>query len=405
MTSVEDLPIRDDLRDVEAYGAPQFDVTVRLNTNENPHPPGPDVVAAIVESVARVAGTLQRYPDRDAIALRTSLADYLTEQTGVSRTPAQVWAANGSNEILQQLMQLFAGPGRKVLGFEPGYSMHPLIARGTGSSYIGSARATDFSIDSDAASAAIRELRPDVVMVCSPNNPTGTAVELAVIERLYDVVAETTSGVLIVDEAYAEFSDRPSAVTLLAGRSRLVVTRTMSKAFAFAGARVGYLTADAAVVEAIGRVRLPYHLSALTQAAAIAALDHASALQAAVKDLKVERDRILTGCAELGCRVADSDANFVLFGGFADQARVWRQLVEADVLVRDVGLPGWLRVTAGTQVETSAFLGALSAILMAEPQLLADTEDPVNPERQDRPGQPAEPDPAVAPTPNQEETA
>lgn len=371
MTSVEDLPIRDELRDVQAYGAPQLDVTVRLNTNENPHPPGPEVVTAITDAIAGVAGTLQRYPDRDAVALRTALADYLTEQTGVLRTPAQLWAANGSNEILQQLMQLFAGPGRRVLGFEPGYSMHPLIARGTGSAYTGVARAPDFSIDVDTAIAAVRELRPDVVVVCSPNNPTGTAVDLAVVEMLYDVLAETASGVLVVDEAYAEFSDRSSAITLLAGRPRLIVTRTMSKAFAFAGARVGYLTADAAVVEAIGRVRLPYHLSALTQAAATAALEHAATLQAAVNDLKVQRDRIVAQCGQFGCRVADSDANFVLIGGFADQGQVWRHLVDAQVLVRDVGLPGWLRVTAGTQEETTAFLDALSAILEVEPELLS----------------------------------
>lgn len=396
MTSVEDLPIRAELRDVEAYGAPQLDVKVRLNTNENPHPPGREVVTAITDSIARVAGTLQRYPDRDAIALRTALAAYLSEQTGVPRTAEQLWAANGSNEILQQLMQLFAGPDRRVLGFEPSYSMHPLIARGTGSSYLGIDRTSDFSIDLAAACIVIRDLRPDVVMVCSPNNPTGTAVELAVIEALYDVVTESSGGVLVVDEAYAEFSNRPSAVTLLAGRPRLVVTRTMSKAFAFAGARVGYLTADQAVVEAIGRVRLPYHLSALTQAAAIAALEHAAALQSAVADLKGQRDLIVAECTSLGCRVANSDANFVLVGGFADQAQVWQQLVDADVLVRDVGLPGWLRVTAGTQEETAAFLTALSAILVAEPDLLA-TPDDTDQTHQIAPG--------VAPTPNQEETA
>ncbi|MGV1035711.1 MAG: histidinol-phosphate transaminase [Candidatus Nanopelagicales bacterium] len=393
MTSVGDLPIRDDLRDVEAYGAPQLDVTVRLNTNENPHPPGPEVIAAITDTVARVAGTLQRYPDRDAVVLRRTLASYLTEQTGVLRTPAQLWAANGSNEILQQLMQLFAGPGRQVLGFEPSYSMHPLIARGTGSSYTGIPRAADFSVDVGGAVAAIRELRPDVVMVCSPNNPTGTTVGPGVIEALYEVVAETATGVLVVDEAYAEFSNQPSAVTLLAGRPRLVVTRTMSKAFAFAGARVGYLTADAAVVEAIGRVRLPYHLSALTQAAAVAALEHASTLQSAVNDLKAQRDRIVVECVRLGCRVADSDANFVLVGGFTDQTRMWRLLVDADVLVRDVGLPGWLRATAGTQEETSAFLEALSAILEAEPGLLSQKSATT------------ETVPALASTPDQEETA
>ena len=363
MSRADDLPIRDDLRGALAYGAPQLDVAVRLNTNENPHPPGPEVVAAIRRAAGDVAAGLQRYPDRDAVELRRDLAAYLSETTGVAIGVEQVWAANGSNEILQQLLQAFAGPGRSAMGFEPSYGMHSLIARGTGSEFLVRQREPDFTIDVDKARASIAESRPDVVFLCSPNNPTGTALDLFVIEAIYEAIVADINGVVVVDEAYAEFSHRPSAVGLLQGRPRLIVTRTMSKAFAFAGARVGYLAADPGVVEAVLRVRLPYHLSSLTQAAARAAINHHAQLQAAVDDLKVQRDRIVDECRAMGCEVADSDANFVLFGGFGDQTVIWQALLDRDVLVRDVGLPGWLRVTAGTAAETTAFLDALSDIL------------------------------------------
>ncbi|MEI6620337.1 MAG: histidinol-phosphate transaminase [Actinomycetes bacterium] len=380
MTAPDDLPIRPELRGVSAYGAPQLDVPVRLNTNENPHSPGPIVAAAIAEAIAAETLGLQRYPDRDAVALRTDLADYLSHSTGAVVAPEQVWAANGSNEILQQLLQLFAGPGRTVLGFEPSYSMHPLIARGTGSTFIAASRTADFGIDLAAAVGTITELRPDVVFLCSPNNPTGTALELAAVEQIYAAIAAGPAGVLIVDEAYAEFSTRASAIALLPDRPRLIVTRTMSKAFAFAGARVGYLAADPAVVEAIARVRLPYHLSSLTQAAARAAVAHAAELQAGVEDLKIQRDRIVEQCLAMGCRVAASDANFVLIGGFGDQTVIWRALVDRGVLVRDVGLAGWLRVTAGTEVETTAFLTALSAVL-DEVGIIGQSPPPTSQER------------------------
>ncbi len=361
--SVEDLPIRDELRGVVAYGAPQLDVPVRLNTNENPHPPSEQVVAAISAELLKEIGNLQRYPDRDAQQLRGSLAEYLSRSTGVELTAANVWAANGSNEILAQLLALFAGPGRSVLGFEPTYSMHSIISRGANTYYRDVPRATDFTINTVAARAAIAEQPAAITFICSPNNPTGTAVELRTIAEIYDAVTAHELGVVVVDEAYAEFSNAPSAVELLPGRPRLIVTRTMSKAFAFAGARVGYLAADPSVVEAIGRVRLPYHLSSLTQAAARAALAHSTDLQSAVDDLKVQRDRIVVTARELGLVVADSDANFVLIGGFGDQARAWQALLDLGVLVRDVGLPGWLRVTAGTPTETDAFLTALAAVV------------------------------------------
>jgi len=352
MTSLGDLPLRVDLRGMHPYGAPQLDVPVRLNTNENPHPPSPELAAAIGAAVTSAALTLNRYPDREALALRAALARYLDAET---LTPAQMWVANGSNEVLQQLLQAFGGPGRRALGFEPSYSMHRIIATGTGTGWVAAGRDEDFGLPADTAASAVRSAAPDVTFLCSPNNPTGTALAPGVVEAVYDA----TGGMVIVDEAYAEFSSAPSAVSLLAGRPRLVVTRTMSKAFAFAGARVGYLAADPAVVDALRLVRLPYHLSALTQAAALAALAHQGELLATVEMVKGQRDRIVQQLRADHREVVDSDANFVLFGRFADQRKVWQDLLARGVLVRDVDLPGWLRVTAGTATEVDAFLAAM----------------------------------------------
>jgi histidinol-phosphate aminotransferase len=365
MSEIDSL-LRADLRGQSPYGAPQLDVAVRLNTNENPHPPSAELAAEIGAAATRVALELNRYPDRDAVALRTDLAAYLTRQTGLSPeaalTTAQVWAANGSNEILQQLLQAFGGPGRQALGFEPSYSMHRLIALGTSTGWVPAQRAADFTLTPEAVAEAVKAADPAVVFLCSPNNPTGTALDLDVVEAAYSA----TRGLLVVDEAYAEFSSRPSAIELLPGRPRLVVTRTMSKAFAFAGARVGYLAADPAVVDAVQLVRLPYHLSALTQAAARAALARAAELLDSVEAVKAQRDRIVDELRAAGLTVIDSDANFVLFGGLADSRATWQQLLDAGVLVRDVGMTGWLRVTAGTEPETTAFLAAVAALDVKE---------------------------------------
>jgi histidinol-phosphate aminotransferase len=349
--------LREELRGRTAYGAPQLDVPVRLNTNENSYP----LPEAVVETMAKAIGAelagLNRYPDREAVALRTELAAYL----GHGLSAAQVWAANGSNEVQQQLLQAFGGPGRTALGFTPAYSMHPLLAAGTGTGWVDGTRAADFGLAAAAAAAQVREHRPQLVFLCSPNNPTGTALDLAVVEA----VLAAAPGIVVADEAYAEFA-RPgtrSALTLLPDHPRLVVTRTMSKAFGFAGGRLGYLAADPAIVDAVRLVRLPYHLSSLTQAAARAALAHAGTLLATVEAIKQERDRLIAGLRERGLPVADSDANFVLFGGIGDQRVVWRALVERGVLVRDVGLAGWLRVTAGTPAETDAFLTALDEVM------------------------------------------
>ncbi|GGJ80095.1 histidinol-phosphate aminotransferase [Pilimelia anulata] len=356
MSALAGLPLREDLRGRSPYGAPQLDTAVRLNTNENSYPVPAPVVEAIAAALRAELSGLNRYPDRDAAALRADLAGYL----GHGLTAAGVWAANGSNEVQQQLLQAFGGPGRTVLGFGPAYSMHPLLALGTGTGWVGADRGADFELPAGYAADLVRRHRPDLVFVCAPNNPTGTALPPATL----GAILEVAPGMVVVDEAYAEFA-RPgyrSALELLPGNPRLVVTRTMSKAFGFAGGRLGYLAADPAVVDAVQLVRLPYHLSALTQAAARAALAHRGALLGTVEAIKEQRDRIVDTLRRRGHRVADSDANFVLFGVPGDQAAVWRALVDRGVLVRDVGLAGWLRVTAGTPAETDAFLGAMEEI-------------------------------------------
>ncbi|MFD7664042.1 histidinol-phosphate transaminase [Streptomyces sp. NPDC059788] len=367
MTKIDDLPIRDELRGKSPYGAPQLDVPVRLNTNENPYPLPEPLVRRIAERVTEAARELNRYPDRDAVELRTELAAYLTRTGGHEVTAAHVWAANGSNEVIQQLLQTFGGPGRTAIGFEPSYSMHGLISRGTGTGWISGPRNDDFTIDVEAAVAAIGELRPDVVFICSPNNPTGTAVAAETVLALYEAAqaarADTGGALVVVDEAYGEFSHRPSLLPLIEGRPNMVVSRTMSKAFGAAGLRLGYLAADPAVVDAVQLVRLPYHLSSVTQATALAALEHTDTLLKYVEQLKAERDRLVDELRAIGCEVVDSDANFVQFGRFDDQHAAWQAILDQGVLVRDNGVPGWLRVTAGTPAENDAFLDAVRAVL------------------------------------------
>ncbi|OCB09932.1 histidinol-phosphate transaminase [Mycobacterium intracellulare] len=362
--TLDDLPLRDDLRGKSPYGAPQLAVPVRLNTNENPHPPSKALVDDVVRSVADAAADLHRYPDRDAVALRTDLAEYLSAQTGVALGVENLWAANGSNEILQQLLQAFGGPGRTAIGFVPSYSMHPIISDGTRTEWLQAARADDFSLDVEAAVAAITDRQPDVVFVASPNNPSGQSVSLPDLRRLLDVVP----GILIVDEAYGEFSSEPSAVALVGEYpTKLIVSRTMSKAFAFAGGRLGYLIATPAVIDAMLLVRLPYHLSSVTQAAARAALRHADDTLGSVAALIAERERVGAALTRLGFRVIPSDANFVLFGEFADAPATWQRYLDAGVLIRDVGIPGYLRVTTGLAEENDAFLRASAQIAATEP--------------------------------------
>lgn len=365
--TLDDLPLRHDLRGKLPYGAPQLAVPVRLNTNENPHPPSRALVDDVVASAREAAVDLHRYPDRDAVALRTDLAAYLSVQTGVRLGVENLWAANGSNEILQQLLQAFGGPGRSAIGFVPSYSMHPIISDGTHTEWIQTVRAADFSLDVHAAVAAITDRRPDVVFVASPNNPTGQSVSLSDLRRLLDA----TPGILIVDEAYGEFSSRPSAVALVEEYpTKLVVTRTMSKAFAFAGGRLGYLIATPAVIDAMLLVRLPYHLSSVTQAAARAALRHADDTLGSVATLIAERERVTAGLSGMGFQVVPSDANFVLFGRFADAPGTWQRYLDAGILIRDVGIAGYLRATTGLAAENDALLAAsarLAATELAQP--------------------------------------
>jgi histidinol-phosphate aminotransferase len=361
--TLDDLPLRDDLRGKSPYGAPQLAVPVRLNTNENPHPPTKALVDDVVRSVQQAAADLHRYPDRDAVALRRDLAGYLTVQTGTRLGAENLWAANGSNEILQQLLQAFGGPGRTAIGFVPSYSMHPIISGGTHTEWLEAVRADDFSLDADAAVAAITDRKPDVVFVASPNNPSGQSISLPDLRRLLDVVP----GILILDEAYGEFSSQASAVALVEEYpTRLVVTRTMSKAFAFAGGRLGYLIATPAVIDAMLLVRLPYHLSSVTQAAARAALRHADDTLGSVATLIAERERVTTALTGMGFRVIPSDANFVLFGEFTNAPATWQRYLDAGILIRDVGIPGYLRATTGLADENDAFLRASAQIATTE---------------------------------------
>jgi len=357
--ALDDLPLREDLRGRSPYGAPQLDVPVRLNTNENPYPPPRELVDDVTAAVRRAAESLHRYPDRDAVELRADLAAYLTGATGVRLSQDNVWAANGSNEVLQQVLLAFGGPGRTAMGFTPSYSMHPILSAGTRTEWLPEPRRDDFSLDGAEAARAVAEHRPDVVFVTSPNNPTGQSVT----QRDLRAVLDAAPGVVVVDEAYVEFSDQPSAVELLAEHpAKLVVSRTMSKAFAFAGGRLGYLAAAPAVIDALLLVRLPYHLSAQTQAAASAALRHARATLGAVRKLADERDRVVGRLRELGFSPVPSDANFVLFGRFADPHRTWEKYLASDVLIRDPGIPGHLRVSIGTPEENDAFLAASEAV-------------------------------------------
>jgi histidinol-phosphate aminotransferase len=361
--TLDDLPLREDLRGKSPYGAPQLDVSVRLNTNENPHPPTPALIDDVTASVHAVAGDLHRYPDRDAVALRTDLAAYLAAQTGTPLSVENLWAANGSNEILQQLLQAFGGPGRSAIGFVPSYSMHPIISDGTQTAWLVANRADDFSLDTDVAVQAIKEHTPDIVFVASPNNPSGQSVPLDELRRLLEALSSENTGMLVLDEAYGEFSSQPSGVRLLDEYpARLVVTRTMSKAFAFAGGRLGYLIAAPAVIDAMLLVRLPYHLSSVTQAAARAALRHADDTLGSVAKLIAERDRVTEALTGMGFRVIPSDANFVLFGEFADAPATWQRYLDAGILIRDVGVPGYLRATTGLAEENDALLEASARI-------------------------------------------
>ena len=351
------LPLREELRGIRPYGAPQLDVPVALNVNENPYPPSEAVVADVARAVAETTRTLNRYPDREFTELREALADYL----GHGVTPDQVWAANGSNEVMLQILQAFGGPGRVAVSFAPTYSMYPEYARDAMTGWVVGHREDDFSLDVDHVRAVVREHLPSVVLLPSPNNPTGTALPLETVRA----VCAVAPGVVVIDEAYGEFrrTGTPSALELLPTTPNLVVSRTMSKAFALAGARLGYLAASPEICDALRVVRLPYHLSAVTQTVALVALRHAGELLGRVDDLRSERDRTVDWLRAHGLEVADSDANFCLFGRFDDRHAVWQGLLDRGVLIRETGPDGWLRVSVGTTEEMAAFRSALREVL------------------------------------------
>ena len=372
------LPLRPDLEGETPYGAPEIDVPVRLNVNENPYPPSAAVIESIATAVAQAAQGLNRYPERDFPRLRAALADYLAAESGAHLTPEQIWAANGSNEVMLHVLQAFGGPGRTCLTFTPTYSMYPEYARDTLTDYATRPRRKDFTLDVDAAVSAINELRPAVVVLASPNNPTGTALPLEDIKRILEAArghgpilgaeigspARASDCVVVIDEAYAEFRRPgvPSALELVGpAHPHLAVTRTMSKAFGAAGLRLGYLAADRALVDALRVVRLPYHLSAVTQAAALAALSHRDELMAQVASLRDERDAFVEWLRAQGLVAHESDANFVLFGPFPDREAVWQALLDAGVLIRVVGPEGFLRASIGTPDEMARLRTALTA--------------------------------------------
>ena len=357
-------PVRDDLAGITAYGAPQLEVDVRLNVNENPFPPSAELARDIAANVEHAVASLNRYPDRDFLRLRQDLAEYLAGESGVYLEPEQIWAANGSNEVMAHVMAAFGGPGRRALSFPPSYSMYPEYARESFTELIEVPRAQDFTVDMAAALAAIDEHRPALVLVASPNNPSGTALPIGELTELAKAAAQV-GAVLVVDEAYAEFrhSGTPSALTLLADHPNVIVTRTMSKAFAMAGARVGYAAAAPSLIDALTIVRLPYHLSAITQAVASTALAHARELQQGLDVLRIERDRLVAALRERGLTVPESDANFALFGVFDDRHAIWRALLDRGVLIRETGPAGWLRVTVGTPEENARFVAALDEVL------------------------------------------
>lgn len=347
----ERVPVREDLVDVVPYGAPQLDVGVRLNVNETPYPPP----AAFAEQLGKriAALELHRYPDRRAWALRTALG----ERVGLP--PERTWAANGSNELLLQLFSAYGGPGRRLLLFSPGYSAHPLIARVAATDSVVADLDGDLRLTPDLAAAAVERRRPDLVCVASPNNPTGIGVEPDALRALHD----GCRGLVVVDEAYVEFGDAPSALALLDELPRLVVTRTFSKAWRMAGLRLGYLHAPGWVIDDLRKVRLPYHLDALTQEAGLLALEMADEVTEHIAVMRTERERLAAALAAVPGveHVYPSQANFLLFRTAVED--LFDRLLQRGVLVRDFStarrLQGCLRVSVGTTQEDDVFLAAL----------------------------------------------
>ncbi len=363
------LPVRTDLVGLEPYGAPQLQVPVAINVNENPYPVPTPVIEAITTAVREVAGNLNRYPDRDFLELRKALSDYLNQESGVRVAPEWLWAANGSNEVMHHLFSAFGGPGHPALSSSPTYSMYPEYARNTLTELLDVPRREDFSVDVVALKQAVDRAHPALLVLDSPNNPTGTHLNSADVAEILNFTRtggpQGSATLVVIDEAYGEFrrDGVPSALELLAAHPHLVVSRTMSKAFAMAGLRLGYLAAHPQIISQLMLVRLPYHLSALTQAAALSALSRAELLQAQVAKMRHTRDWMVQTMRGMGLTVAESDTNFVFFGKFGNRQKVWQDLLDRGVLIRVVGPDGWLRASVGTEEETEAFLSALKEVL------------------------------------------
>jgi histidinol-phosphate aminotransferase len=344
---------RSGLRDLEPYEAPQLDVDVRLNTNECPYPL-PEAFRNELSDAVR-SETLNRYPDREALALREALAAHTGHRV------EGTWAANGSNEIIEQLLLAYGGPGRRVVVFEPTYVLHARLAWISHSEITRMQLEPPWRIGADDMVRKHHEGHPSVVFVCSPNNPTGGAQDPGIIEAAAELAPDI---LFIVDEAYIEFGGE-SMAPYIDRCPNLVVVRTFSKAFALAGARIGYCLAAPEVVDDLRRVRLPYHLSALAQTAGVTALRHVTEAEDILDRIREQRDRIAGVLPTLGAETFPSDANFVLFRPPRPAADVWRGLLDRGVLVRDLTsvVPEGLRVTAGTPEEVDRFLSALEEVL------------------------------------------
>jgi histidinol-phosphate aminotransferase len=352
---VTSVPVRDDLADLEGYHSPQVAVDVRLNTNESPYPPPAAWREAFLEELAAVP--FHRYPDREATALRSALG----ELHGVGTD--QVFAANGSNEVLQALCLAYGGRDRTVAVFEPTYALHSHIARITGAEVAVGERRSDFALDVEGVRGVLTRAQPAITFLCSPNNPTGT------VDSADDTAAvvDAAPGLVVVDEAYGQFSPRSAVGDVAAGRP-LVVVRTFSKTWALAGLRLGYCVAPPEVVADLHRVALPYHLDAAKQAAGRLALRFHAEMQARVGALVRERERLVAALGRMAVDVWPSGANFVLVRPKGrDGGEVWQALLERSVLVRNCStwprLAGCLRVTVGTPDEDDAFLAALAEVL------------------------------------------
>ena len=349
-------PVRPDLELEEGYHSPQVDAEVRLNTNESPFAPPDEWREELRAALEEVS--FHRYPDRPATELRQAVADL----HGV--TADEVFCANGSNEVLQSVLLAFGGPGRRALLFEPTYALHSHIARITGTEVVEGQRDDTFLIDPQDAERLIAADRPDITFLCSPNNPTGRPEPSDTVER----VARVAPGLVVVDEAYGQFSSWTALGLRGPAQPGLVVTRTFSKTWALAGARLGYLVADPGVVEACEAVALPYHLSAQTQLAGLLALRHVREMETRVARITEERGRVAAALNELPVDSWPSDANFILFRPRErDADGVWRSLLAHSVLIRNCasweGLKGCLRVTIGTPEENNRFLQGLKESL------------------------------------------